>query len=345
MGISKSTQFERFDRNLSPTSKKLTIIKNNFNEKHLPEYPPLQIYKDSSTQTISSSKTLLLSTFNSSFYQNKKFFYFLLLIYCFCLICMICSNTLHTILIYMNLVNFPFVSLSNLNYYGLYNGRNIKYTTEDGVIIHGWHILPPGDISFTSSKMKNKILKEKYFIEQLQQATTIVIQLHGNAANRGIPRRIELMKQLSSELSAHVIAIDYRGFGDSTGWPSQNGTTKDMFGLWKWLETTLTSNQTASTTAAAAHRPKIIIYGLSLGTGIAVEFLYHLTKQHQQQFQQLQSKSSQSHSHSEQEEHQRTPLYPSGLILNSPFSSIRDAIHDYPAALPLRIIPFAERLM
>ena len=34
---------------------------------------------------------------------------------------------------------------------------------------------------------------------------------------------MELMKALSSRMEAHVVAIDYRGFADSTGWPSEAG--------------------------------------------------------------------------------------------------------------------------
>lgn len=34
---------------------------------------------------------------------------------------------------------------------------------------------------------------------------------------------MELAKSLASRLDAHVVAVDYRGFGDSTGWPSEEG--------------------------------------------------------------------------------------------------------------------------
>jgi pimeloyl-ACP methyl ester carboxylesterase len=36
---------------------------------------------------------------------------------------------------------------------------------------------------------------------------------------------VELVKTLSATLGCHVIAVDYRGFADSTGWPSEEGTS------------------------------------------------------------------------------------------------------------------------
>lgn len=42
---------------------------------------------------------------------------------------------------------------------------------------------------------------------------------------RGQWNRVELVKTLSATLGCHVIAVDYRGFADSTGWPSEEGTS------------------------------------------------------------------------------------------------------------------------
>lgn len=84
-----------------------------------------------------------------------------------------------------------------------------------------------------------------------QENARIVIFFHGNAATRSVSvliagvscvlphpkppslplwaiyrgqyNRVELSKALSSTLGAHVIIIDYRGFADSTGWPTEEG--------------------------------------------------------------------------------------------------------------------------
>jgi abhydrolase domain-containing protein 12 len=351
MGIAKSSQFDRFDRSnfLSTSSKKLPVnshpsLNENLREsKHLPEYPPLIICKDSHCQTTQSfPPSSSVTTYSSFSFHNltsvnllniKNILLIGLVYFSICLIACL-SNSFQTAMVYMNFVNFPFESLSNLESYGLPNGRNIQFLTEDGMMIRGWHLLPPGEISWNASQyQKKRKERDQYFNKQLQTAEMIIIQLHGNAANRGVSRRIALMKQLASEFSAHVIAIDYRGFGDSTGIPSEIGTTLDMFGLWKWLEMILLEPQ-----RQGQKIPPIIIYSLSLGTGIAVDFLHHATLQQQLQ---LQSQPPSAVLHVRLSNY--TPplsLYPAGLILASPFSSISDAIHDYPYSLFFRIIPF-----
>jgi pimeloyl-ACP methyl ester carboxylesterase len=40
---------------------------------------------------------------------------------------------------------------------------------------------------------------------------------------RGQWNRVELVKALAAMLEAHVVTVDYRGFADSTGWPSEEG--------------------------------------------------------------------------------------------------------------------------
>lgn len=53
----------------------------------------------------------------------------------------------------------------------------------------------------------------------------------------------------------HVFALDYRGFGDSSGYPTETGVVKDVITLYKLVK---------------LYQPdvKIFLYGKSLGTGI-----------------------------------------------------------------------------
>jgi pimeloyl-ACP methyl ester carboxylesterase len=57
----------------------------------------------------------------------------------------------------------------------------------------------------------------------------------------------------------HVFALDYRGYGDSGGWPSEEGTASDVIALYNVL---------------VKHKPsaKIYFYGHSLGTGFELYF-------------------------------------------------------------------------
>lgn len=66
--------------------------------------------------------------------------------------------------------------------------------------------------------------REKFFDEALgRPGTRVVLYFHGNAASRGQYNRIEIIKSLAATMEAHVVAVDYRGFADSTGWPSEEG--------------------------------------------------------------------------------------------------------------------------
>lgn len=59
-------------------------------------------------------------------------------------------------------------------------------------------------------------------------------------------------------MSANVIAIDYRGFGDSDGVPTEAGLVKDARAAWDWIK-------------ARSGDQKVMVMGQSLGTGVAAK--------------------------------------------------------------------------
>jgi len=69
--------------------------------------------------------------------------------------------------------------------------------------------------------------------------------------------RIQHHQAFSSRLEANVLAIDYRGFADSTGTPSEAGLIKDARTAFDWL---ITQGKNAK---------DILIIGQSLGTGVS----------------------------------------------------------------------------
>ena len=58
-------------------------------------------------------------------------------------------------------------------------------------------------------------------------------------------------------MNANVLAIDYRGFGDSEGHPSEQGLVSDARAAWEWAINN------------GAKPNEILLVGLSLGTGVA----------------------------------------------------------------------------
>lgn len=79
----------------------------------------------------------------------------------------------------------------------------------------------------------------------------IVLYLHGNTGTRANGHRIELYKILQ-RLGIHVIAIDYRGFADSSDIsPTEIGCVSDAYAIYRYIKN-ITNNP-------------IFVYGHSLG--------------------------------------------------------------------------------
>jgi hypothetical protein len=145
---------------------------------------------------------------------------------------------------------------------------DLNLTTSDGVKIHGWFV--PGPTN----------------------ATRTVLILHGNAGH--LADRTEKIEIFQS-LGLNVCIIDYRGYGRSEGEPNEPGTYRDAQAAYEHL--TKTRNREPRT---------IILYGESLGTGVAVELA------------------------------SRVPV--GGLVLEAPFTSIGDVAQGMFPFLPVRYL-------
>lgn len=110
--------------------------------------------------------------------------------------------------------------------------ENIWMETADGVKLHAWWI-PNRDAAVT------------------------LVAFHGNAAN--IANRAELYRFLW-KLPANVLAVEYRGYGRSTGKASEAGLYRDAEAAYDYL------------LKAREIRPgQIVSFGQSLGTAVAVD--------------------------------------------------------------------------
>ena len=89
--------------------------------------------------------------------------------------------------------------------------------------------------------------------------------LHGNAETRAHYHRRALYK-LFQNMGYHVLAIDYRGYGDSSKLtPSQTSMVEDGHAAFDWLQRY--SHPSTS----------IFIWGHSLGTGVTSKLAHVLT--------------------------------------------------------------------
>jgi fermentation-respiration switch protein FrsA (DUF1100 family) len=108
---------------------------------------------------------------------------------------------------------------------------DVWLTTRDGVRIHGWFVRSP-------------------------ESTRVTLFFHGNAGNTTYrePHFREIRAAGSS-----ILMIDYRGYGRSSGRPSENGLYADASAAYDWAR-------------QEGYTPdRIIAHGESLGTAVAVD--------------------------------------------------------------------------
>jgi len=94
-------------------------------------------------------------------------------------------------------------------------------------------------------------------------ATATVLFFHGNAGN--MSDRLYDARVLK-DLGFNVLLIDYRGYGESTGSPSEDGLYADAGAAWKYL-----------TQTRGVPTERMVLFGRSLGGAVAIE----LAKRHE----------------------------------------------------------------
>ena len=87
------------------------------------------------------------------------------------------------------------------------------------------------------------------------KARAVVLFCHGNAGN--ISHRLDTLR-LFHGLRLSTLIFDYRGYGESEGKPSEEGTYRDSEAAWTWL-----------TEEKGVAPERIVVFGRSLGGGVA----------------------------------------------------------------------------
>jgi len=77
--------------------------------------------------------------------------------------------------------------------------------------------------------------------------------------------RVASCKKLRNELKYDVFVFDYRGFGDSTGEPTEEGLIRDARYIYDWLHN------------ASNGQRRIYIWGQSLGSAVACQLAARLS--------------------------------------------------------------------
>lgn len=110
--------------------------------------------------------------------------------------------------------------------------ETVRFATSDGEQLHGWYVPVP-------------------------DARATLLFCHGNAGN--ISHRLESLR-IFHTLGLNVLIFDYRGYGQSTGKPSEAGTYRDVDAAWHYL---LDERRLAP--------QGIVIAGRSLGAAVAAD--------------------------------------------------------------------------
>lgn len=216
--------------------------------------------------------------------------------------------------VYLHAVKIPLFANYDLpETYGLSPNKtlNLRIPTPDGESLGAWFILSDRYYHTLPTPPTQESLPTKHIPVAVQKHPTILF-LHGNAATRAFAARVRHYSTFTSRLGANVLAIDYRGFADSTGTPSEEGLIRDARAGWDWL------------IRKGVDADDILIVGHSLGTGVTAGLAKELA----------------GHG-----------IACKGVVLLAPFSSIQQVLQTYhifgflPLMKPLAMIPWATDLV
>ncbi|XP_062503598.1 lysophosphatidylserine lipase ABHD12-like [Corticium candelabrum] len=250
----------------------------------------------SQCQTSEASNITLVRRNSSS--CVRRFFITITVSYCVCLVALKYSRVVQDGIIYLHWIRSPyFRNLSNPSEYGVERARNVYVPGRNGSYLGVWQIAP------STSQVSDKVESNEDFDALLSNGMPIVLYLHGNMGTRGTYHRVDLYQILAS-LGYHVITLDYAGFGDSPGWPTERGMADDARLVWEW-------------TKMRGDRSRMYVWGHSLGSAATTLLVRQLCDEGQG---------------------------PDGVVLEAPITSVEDAAMSHPLSLPFRYLPFFRSL-
>jgi abhydrolase domain-containing protein 12 len=197
--------------------------------------------------------------------------------------------------------------------------------TADGETLHAWHILPLGlyqkheaDLTAEPAGLAPSITDRLSFkLLRDDPQSLLVLYLHGAAGTLGSgwrPPSYRAMSALAPE-RIHTVAIDYRGFGTSTGQPNEEGLLLDALALVEW-----------AINEARVPPERIVVFAQSIGTAVAISLARHLAAQDK-------------------------PLFFNGMVLVAPFADLDQLTQTYrvagtvPLLSPLAMWPALHRYL
>lgn len=190
--------------------------------------------------------------------------------------------------------------------------------TPDGETLHAWHVLPLETYREHQAELRKEPvglcsdIQQRLSFKLLRDDPTaqLVIYFHGAAGTLGSGWRPQSYRALSAAAkNVHVLVIDYRGFGTSTGWPSETGLLTDALTLTEF-----------ATRTAGVPPERTVVFAQSIGTAVAVSLTHHYALQ-------------------------TPPILFAGTVLVAPFADVESLTRTYkvagtvPLLSPLAVFP------
>ena len=166
--------------------------------------------------------------------------------------------------------------------------RNLLYHPGENNYIGDQLLIPIKKIKI---KTQDNIKLISWYHNKNSNKYKTILFLHGNAGS--LQNRIHKINHIKN-IDVNLLIFAWRGFSGNDGIPTEKGLYKDAKGAVAWLK------------SEGINEKNIILYGESLGTGVAVEI--------------AQNKNF------------------AGIILESPFTSMIDIAKDKYPFLPVRLL-------
>ncbi|CAG8940274.1 unnamed protein product [Penicillium salamii] len=184
--------------------------------------------------------------------------------------------------------------------------------TPDGERLHAWHVLPVELYRKHEASLLDEAVgltsdvKSRYGFQLLRDDpdARLVLHMHGAGGTIASGYRVPNYRALSAGHPGkiHVLAFDYRGFGNSTGSPSETGLIIDALAVVDW-----------AMNVAGIPPARIAIFSQSMGTAVTVAISKHLATQ-------------------------TPPIVLAGTVLVAPFVDIATLVSTYRVAGTIPIL-------
>lgn len=148
--------------------------------------------------------------------------------------------------------------------------------TEDGVRLHAWQIVPSGAYHKHEEELLNQNLSGPVFditstvnfrLLREDPEARLVLYMHGTSGTMGSTVRPASYRNIYSADAnhIHVLTFDYRGYGLSSGVPTEAGLLLDALAVVKW-----------ATTVGQIPHDRIVVYGQSMGSAVTASLVNHM---------------------------------------------------------------------